>query len=750
MSLRAIIDGRANPIVIADYSVTQAINAYAPGDTSGGTSSITISAITDETGSLATRLLSNIDKHITLYDDQGIEDTPWKGRGIVSGVISAVTRTGRKVSFSVDSMLNRLNTDKIAQPFFGKSRPAFITSYIINEATNPSFETATTNLAVTAGTGGTAAVTNPTVTAFAGTKVGRATWSVAATGVGGLIYTHPGIIAGNAYTFSAYLRASALQNMQMGLAWLDASSVQIGSIVVGTDMPVDNSGFIRFSLVNLTAPAGAVTANLRFFNFNGTTPGQFHNWAVGNTLDIDGVMIVQGGALSDYGDGSSANGSWTGTANASSSQLSIQLPQDPGYDATLSNAFRYYASLVGIPTTSLNINSDFDNILVAFPYWKGNVLDHIKLLSSAYGVQFNIADEVINITTPRTRIIRVENQDRFSETVTSQRTAKTVVVKNYNNQWLTDSVAASATQVYSVDEGGSTNFYIDTTSSLGTVNNPLPSASVAPFPYIAGPGVYVVLDSNNNIVNPNTWSLNGGRVTTSLDPDKPNSIFVSVQAPRHMTEYVAPYRLASNVTGEDVPSLYITGTGVFTNVQDVIIYTGATESETPTDEAPTVDNIFISDVSQAHDRGLYSADDASGPTVTGNGSIAFDPDANGQEFGVVVGSRYRTNGSIMRMTQTNTSPSKISFDSVQDVAFNDLTDLFSILFSEFNITYAGLTFAAFDALWLSTFTFNDFNAQTSNPTFASFNTIYSGATFNDYSVYPLLREVPVDDTEARI
>lgn len=750
--LRAYISGRNRPLEVVDYSVDESITSFAPGDMSGGTSTMNISIRADEDADLANRYLACVDLQITLVDASGVEGTPYLGRGWWSGIISKATRAGGRITFVVDSLLTKLNLTKTADPYFGKAGTATNTLYVNNLILNPSAEASLTGYGSVPGTTGVASLTNPTgVTPFAGSYVARLTWSTAATSDGGGInYLQAGLSAGVTYSFSSYVRTNSTQHIRMVVTWQDAGAVTKG-ISVGTDV-ASSTSWSRLSASNVTAPTGSTRALISFYSFNASgglfTDSIYHNWAIADTLDVDAIMLTAGPTIYDYADGSFSNGSWTGTPNASSSQIIVTIASGTGTDATLSGAFRYYLGLCDIGSDQILIDPDFDHIYVSLPRWTGIVLDYIKHLCSAYFVEIAVINGIIQVRKPRGRIVRIENPDAINTSVTSQGTARRVVVNNHNNRWLSDTVVADVTTVYSISDNG-TSFSLKTSHSLTTINNPVCVAAITPMPYVSGSGQYSIVDSTNNTVDPSAWTAGGGAVTVALDPNDPFQINVAVIAPDNIPQYTGPFRLATSNNGVDTPALYITGTGVFTHPETMNISTGVALETQTNDKAPTIDNPFIGDASTAHDMGLFAADDSAGALVTGSGSISFDPDANGQEFGTIVGSRFRTKSGIYRITHTNAKRGSVQIDYKMDVSFSDLVNLFAMIFDEFNVTYAGNTFATFNALY-PTQLMSDFNVVSANPTMADYNAVYAGANFNDHAVYPYLKEAVVEDGTSRI
>lgn len=753
MPITGVVSGRSKPLDIASYSVTEDATPLAPGDSAGGVGRISLSARAIITGALQERTATLVGHTVTLTDSQSQSETPFMGRGSISGKITSCSQPGERASFEADSLLSRLNVERTATPFFGTKRTDALTTTVVNEVINPSVEVDNVGWNRDAGATGAAALTRDNAAAgSSGAYRNKEAWTTSATTIGGIYYSGTAVSAGNWYNISAYASASKSQAIRLAILWLDSvgGTVGSGAIWPGPSTIVGSGSWTRVSAA-LLAPVGAASVRVHVYNYNDGLAGNgFSQWLAGDYLLVDAMQITQGIDLWNYFDGSSSGATWTGTAHASRSQQVQSIARNTGYNATIGSAFRYYCGLVGIPSTGIVVDGIFDTIPVAYPGWTGNVWDYIKQLCSAVGAEVVMQNDLVVFRQPRRHVVPIDSSMRFTQSVSQQTSATSIDIVNQNNKWLGAGIAFTATSVYKVESGESTQIEVKTTASLATVNSPICVASIAPRPYLGGSGQYVITDANNLTVDPVWWRARGGNVTVSLGSTDPQALIMIIQGAVEDATYKAPFRLIEIVSGVDTPSLYVTGEGVFSDPVTINIPTGAASSATSKQTAATINNIFISDASQAMDRGVLSAQQAAGPLVTISGSIAYDPAANGQEFGVVVGSRIRVYNGIYRITSATYTPSSITISAVLDMTFDDLVDLFAVTFDEFNATYAGLTFNQFNALWLSTVTFDAFNAQTSAPTFDSFNTLFADMTFDDYAVFPYTKEAPKTDAESKL
>jgi hypothetical protein len=739
LTIRAIIPGLAKPIPVIDYTVTEDATPLAPGDSSGGVGQISITGRAMLTGPLKNRT--------------AIEDTPFLGRGAIFGKITAVSQPGERISFSADTLLTRLHTNRDAAPHFGVKRATDIFSLRRNLVSNPSIEVNTNGYVGTTGTGGAAAFSRVATGGMFGAAKLRYAWTTTATSAGGVSYLIAGLTAGATYTASIYAQVNRLsvannipsQLLGFRLDWYTSASVFISS-TVSSGVPATNNVWNLLSATG-TAPPSADRVNVQVYNMAGT---YFAQWSSGDTLEMDGLLVEQSSELGQYFDGSSIDSSWSGAVGSSPSVESKFVPSVDGYDATAASAFRYYCGLVGIPETSTIVDPMFETIPVAYPAWSGDVWDYLKQMGTAVGGQIGTERGLVCLREPRRHVIPIDKSVQFTQNVDIQNVALNIDIVNQNNQWMSDKLVFAATSAIRIESGAIEETRFTTLHSLVGVNNPVCVAAISPKPYTSGTGQYVVCDADNKTIDPAWWNLSGGKVTVRIDESDPHTIIYTVKAANSDTTHKSPFRLTEYIGDTDVPALFITGDGVFVDPQIVRIPTGASAAITSNVASSLINNIFISDISQAYDRGIISAQVAAGPIVTIRGTIPYDPDGQGQEFGKIVGARIRALDGIYRVIQASYTKSAITITAVMDMTFDDLVDLFAVTFNEFNATYAGLTFDTFNSSFVSDFTFDDFNGSVSAPTFDKFNATFEGLTFDNYAVYPYVKDAPSYDSEPEL
>lgn len=133
-------------------------------------------------------------------------------------------------------------------------------------------------------------------------------------------YPSPGaeaspVTPGVTYTGSVYVRAvSTAASCYAIIVWWNASNTWI-TTSYGTPTTDSSTGWTRL-VVTATAPAGAVTASVGV-GFTATGAGEGHYF--------DAVMLEESTFVGSYFDGSTNNGWWSGTANASISYCPLSI-----------------------------------------------------------------------------------------------------------------------------------------------------------------------------------------------------------------------------------------------------------------------------------------------------------------------------------------------------------------------------------------------------------------------------------------
>jgi hypothetical protein len=183
-----------------------------------------------------------------------------------------------------------------------------------NLFTNPSAETNLTNYTANGST-----LTNPVVGGGYGSRIVRATSTVAA-GFGAYsnLAALPTVVPGRVYTAGInFLALPATRSARIVIEWRDSGGIL--STLSGSSTPA-----LGWRTVQGVAPVGADRALIGFSTVGG---------AIGEVIDADGLSLIDGNWTS-YFDGDTPGAAWLGTAHASASSFLV-----PSIDGVAINTF---------------------------------------------------------------------------------------------------------------------------------------------------------------------------------------------------------------------------------------------------------------------------------------------------------------------------------------------------------------------------------------------------------------------------
>jgi hypothetical protein len=187
------------------------------------------------------------------------------------------------------------------------------TQYLTNLMTNPSAETSLANM-----TGQVATLTQNSSWASSGiysvmvtpTAGGPDSYLCVGGDLGGM---RLGMVGGGTYTVSGTINLTAAQTGTLdpyGRARTIQFYYRVGTnayVSVGSAQAPNAAGTTRLS-VTATLPAGVTEAFIRFYN--GAQTG-------GSAVSWDGLMLTDGSALYNFGDGNSPGWAWSGAISLS-------------------------------------------------------------------------------------------------------------------------------------------------------------------------------------------------------------------------------------------------------------------------------------------------------------------------------------------------------------------------------------------------------------------------------------------------
>src|SRR6478736_1415624 len=286
-------------------------------------------------------------RRIEIYNSDGV--TRWSNGDyddrLIDGSVSidysraerrAFSLTLENDDFALEHSPEKFWYDKIIKIYNGvkyvDTSPVISTVVRTNLSANPNSGVNTTGYGLNAGTTGVAAGARiTTANSPASATAWEVTWSTASTAVfGGAYYMMPvgtgGVTPGLAYSGRLYIRVSKAQSINLLMYFYNDAGTQIGLIVAGPVRSVTANTWNEFKVENVIAPSGATRILLAGY---GNASGGV-NWAIGDKVAINGVMIEQNvkivnsftGATLDFGN---RDYSWTGTAESSTSRETITV-----------------------------------------------------------------------------------------------------------------------------------------------------------------------------------------------------------------------------------------------------------------------------------------------------------------------------------------------------------------------------------------------------------------------------------------
>lgn len=198
------------------------------------------------------------------------------------------------------------------QTHFSITTPTTYTGLRTNLVTNPSFETGITGWQ-NYGAGVTR--TQSSAQRYSGLWSQLATST--ATGAQGIASVDIAITAGKQYAVSGFINTvntTTSNNIYINYFWRDAiNGTQVGTTQTISSVALGSTvGWGRAGIITQAAPAGAAALQIRFYMAGS---------AIGDAFYLDGVLVEEATAIRDYFDGSFTGGTWTGTANGSTSTM---------------------------------------------------------------------------------------------------------------------------------------------------------------------------------------------------------------------------------------------------------------------------------------------------------------------------------------------------------------------------------------------------------------------------------------------
>ena len=420
-------------------------------------------------------------------------------------------------------------------------------------------------------------------------------------------------------------------------------------------------------------------------------------------------------------------------------------------ETTLGAAFTTILGLVGI-TTDIEVDASLASRPIFLPGFTGDLWVFVKDLCVAENVEVSLLSDTVVLRPLRTRTLNTVNVQSESWSVADQELAQQVEVAYYNYtaesglMFYPKGGWNSEVQPYQVGAAETLVVDLPVDGFLTSILQPTPQLSVARD--YAGPNsVYTVAGNDGLPIPVAQWTDAGGSVVVAL---KDNGSTIEVTIVGADIPNLAPFRLAVTAGPSDAYStLRLIGTGVAFNRETIVRPTGLTLAETPNVDAPTIDNVWVTSLTQAIEIATRAAARYGAPgrtysasarqvtrsradntnvvyptfaqwaaTLTpgllfsgfnsANTGVSFQgfTDAqfatvannlDNQAFGNIGGSRTQYREAMYRVRSATSTADSVSFYADPDTLFSDFTTASSArTFTDFNVDFAALTFTDFN------------------------------------------------------
>lgn len=200
-------------------------------------------------------------------------------------------------------------------------------------------------------------------------------------------------------------------------------------------------------------------------------------------------------------------------------------------------------------------------------------------------------------------------------------------------------------------------------------------------------GTYTITDTNGLLVPPAMFRDFGGKVSIRVDPERPNTILIDLQAPRFdIPSQPGPYGLDIRDGDENYARLSIMADAIFIKQETAILETGADPADVTTELVSTADsNVFIRSYEQARRASDWAVYLAGGPNVEISFSIGY---RSMKGLGATAGATFFMGDRRFRITGASLSHTGCRITAVMMVTVGDFED-----------AWAGYTVGDFEDLW---------------------------------------------------
>lgn len=362
---------------------------------------------------------------------------------------------------------------------------------------------------------------------------------------------------------------------------------------------------------------------------------------------------------------------------------------------TISQILTYLNGLAGSGIT-FTYGSGVSSRVTTMAGFEGSLYDNLKqfLTAKGLGMKASGANSVLIFDASVVDPFLLENVVAKSKTYDMQDASRKIEIGHFQHRPIVNTVIypldfLSTADAIQVEAGEIVEVSYDVDATLTTVNQPvcvLANTIIGknPTQYNGTNGVYSIIGGDTGTdVSPAWWNEKGGKVEISINPDS-TSITVKLIAPTD--DLYAPYSISSdpdtNFTG-----MFLTGTGAYHKYEPVTITTGAEAAATSEDVGVTVNNIHVSNVSEAYNAGFFTA-------AAANYTLSRAVTTSS----TMVPSFYTMPGKQIQFGDTKYRVESVQHDGTGSVSMDLSSDT---RVSDFNVAFSGKTANQMTDVWFN-------------------------------------------------
>lgn len=317
------------------------------------------------------------------------------------------------------------------------------------------------------------------------------------------------------------------------------------------------------------------------------------------------------------------------TADNRLGDFNIESQVQP-YTGTLAGAFTYYCSLANI-ISGIVISPSIASRPVNFPGWSGNLWVHMKMMATAQNVDLNLISNNIVLRPIRLFNAITDRETSLDIEVDGTQLARKQEVIWYDTKYINRGLIwppggwTTDTKVLNVNAGETVETELETNSSIFSIEQPTCVYFIDR--NFASDSVYTVSGDDGIAIQPAQWAAYGGKLSVRISDDT-QSIIVSITGATGLLQAsgdpMKNFRIgisSSTSSSDTYSTLRIVGRHIQTNRNSLIIPTGIPDWRTGQEFAPTIDNPFLNNLSDAYSAGVRGARRYAGRQLSMSASV---------------------------------------------------------------------------------------------------------------------------------